>query len=150
MRAPSPCLGRHCLRSCFKNDPRVSELRVLARDARDVMLGVVQTPEMVKEKIKPAIRPTIRRRRGRQFAHRLQAPCLSSRIRASIPDRRLRLMHRARRSRHCVMPRELQLQSNRDAAAYGRTRRPILRCCRLLSEKLALPSPFMLRAIGIG
>jgi hypothetical protein len=38
----------------FKNDPRVSNCRVLGGVMqRDVMLGVVQTQEMVKEKIKP-------------------------------------------------------------------------------------------------
>jgi short subunit dehydrogenase-like uncharacterized protein len=38
----------------FKNDPRVSNCRVLGGVMqREVMLGVVQTQEMVKEKIKP-------------------------------------------------------------------------------------------------
>jgi short subunit dehydrogenase-like uncharacterized protein len=38
----------------FKNDPRVSNCRVLGGVMqRDVMLGVVQTQEMVKQKIKP-------------------------------------------------------------------------------------------------
>src|SRR6202048_26756 len=38
----------------FKNDARVSNCRVLGGVMqRDVMLGVVQTQEMVKEKIKP-------------------------------------------------------------------------------------------------
>jgi hypothetical protein len=38
----------------FKNDPRVSNCRVLGGVMqRDIMLGVVQTQEMVKEKIKP-------------------------------------------------------------------------------------------------
>ena len=66
----------------FKNDPRVSNCRVLGGVMqRDVMLGVVQTQEMVKAKIKPL--PVDQQEKAlAESRQRCKQPCRHARIRA--------------------------------------------------------------------
>ena len=104
----------------FKNDPRVSNCRVLGGVMqRDVMLGVVQTQEMVKEKIKP-LPPDQQEKALADIAATLQAtmpPRENPRINTSI---NFRLCIGTARSRPLRDPRELQLQADRNAAGLRR------------------------------
>lgn len=69
----------------FKNDPRVSNCRVLGGVlSRPVMEGVVQTTQMVKEKIKP-LPPAEQEKALADIAATLQASMPPREIRASTP-----------------------------------------------------------------
>ena len=104
----------------FKNDPRVSNCRVLGGVMqRDVMLGVVQTQEMVKEKIKP-LPPDQQEKALADIAATLQAtmpPRENPRVNTSLE---LCLCIGTARSRPLRDPRELQLQADRNAAGLRR------------------------------
>ena len=101
----------------FKNDPRVSNCRVLGGVlSRQVMEGVVATQKMVKEQIKPlphgATGEGARRHRrlasGQHAAARKPAPQFVGRLGSRLGTARARAL------RH---PRQLQLQTDGDAAS---------------------------------
>ena len=104
----------------FKNDPRVSNCKVLGGVMqRDVMLGVVQTQQMVKEKIKPL--PLDQQEKA--------LADIAATVQATMPPRENPLINTsidfclrigAARSRPLRDPRELQLQADRHAAGLHR------------------------------
>ena len=101
----------------FKNDPRVSNCRVLGGVlSRQVMEGVVATQKMVKEQIKPLPMEQQEKALG-DIAASLQAsmpPRENPRLNSSVEFGSRLWAARARALRH---PRQLQLQTDRYAAS---------------------------------
>ena len=124
----------------FKNDPRVSNCRVLGGVMqRDVMLGVVQTQQMVKEKIKPL--PADQQEKAlADIAATVQAtmpPRENPRINTSID---FGLCIGTARSRPLRDPRQLQLQADRNAAGL---------CCLLAAADCSQEGWLCLRLPGV-
>jgi len=100
----------------FKNDPRVSNCRVLGGVMqRDVMLGVVQTQEMVKEKNQAASARPAGEGAGRHRGNTASNHAAARKSTHQYLDR-LRLCIGTAWSRPLRDPRQLQLQANRNAA----------------------------------
>jgi len=104
----------------FKSDPRVSNCRVLGGVMqRDVMLGVVQTQQMVKEKNKAASARSTGEGAGRYCRNAASNHAAARESPCQYLDR-LRLCIGTARSRPLRDPRELQLQADRNAASLRR------------------------------